>query len=43
VDAGRCENGGLWRRYKLKCEELTCEILEELVPNAWQLQPDERD
>ena len=38
VDAGRCENGGLWRRYILECDELKCEILEEFVPNAWQLQ-----
>ncbi len=47
IDAGRCVtsngdgmgNGGLWRRYTLESKELTCDILEEFVPNAWEMQP----
>lgn len=38
VDAGRCENGGLWRRYTLGSKELTCDILEQFVPDAWEIQ-----
>lgn len=37
LDAGTTECGGLWRKYRLECAELTCDILEEFVPNAWEL------
>lgn len=40
LDAGRCENGGIWRQYKLECKELTCDILEEFIPNAWEIKSD---
>lgn len=42
-DAGRCQKGGLWRSYTLGCSELKCEILEEFVPHAWEIQPLEID
>lgn len=37
-DAGRCQNGGLWRSYTLGCTEITCVISEEFVPHAWEIQ-----
>lgn len=37
LDAGTTDSGGLWRKYRLECTELTCDILEEFVPNAWEL------
>mmetsp|Transcript_5119 Transcript_5119/g.7564 ORF Transcript_5119/g.7564 Transcript_5119/m.7564 type:complete len:360 (-) Transcript_5119:47-1126(-) len=37
-DAGRCRKGGLWRSYTLGCTEVTCVILEEFVPHAWEFQ-----
>jgi len=43
IDAGRSEDEGLWRQYRLECEELTCDILEEFVPNAWMMEPNSDD
>ena len=39
IDAGRCDNGGLWRRYILECENIiTCDIFEQFSPDAWEIQ-----
>jgi hypothetical protein len=37
LDAGYNTDGGLWRRYELNCNELSCEIREDFVPNMWEL------
>lgn len=37
IDAGTTDSNGMWRKYKLECSEISCEILEEFVPNAWTL------
>ena len=39
LDAGRSSgDGSLWRSYSLHCDKgLECEILEEMTPNAWNL------
>ena len=39
IDAGRNEKGGLWRKYVLECNELTCGIYEEFSANAWEIRP----
>ena len=31
------EEGGMWRTYKLQCEEMTCLIHEEFHEDAWEL------
>lgn len=41
LDAGYNADGGLWRRYELNCNELSCEIREDFVPNMWELQADD--
>jgi len=44
LDAGRCDNGGLWRRYVLECDDIiTCDIHEQFIPNAWEIQPRGQD
>mmetsp|Transcript_15767 Transcript_15767/g.18661 ORF Transcript_15767/g.18661 Transcript_15767/m.18661 type:complete len:406 (+) Transcript_15767:76-1293(+) len=43
LDAGRTREGGLWRSYQLQCQELTCNIREELSANAWEIIPMELD
>lgn len=39
LDAGRTPEGGLWRSYQLQCQELTCNIREELSANVWDIRP----
>ena len=34
IEAGY-HQGGLWRRYQLICQEITCDIVEHFVPNMW--------
>jgi len=36
-DVGRNKDGGVWRTYTLKCDILSCEILEDFVNDAWNL------
>jgi hypothetical protein len=44
LDAGRHEqHGGLWRRYVLECEEMTCDIHEQFTSNAWEIKPSDID
>ena len=31
------EDGGMWRTYRLQCEEMTCLIHEEFHKDAWDL------
>ena len=35
LEAGRKENGELWRRYSLSCEQLKCEFTETFASNFW--------
>jgi len=35
LDVGRTPEGGLWRSYQLKCQELTCNIREEFSVDIW--------
>lgn len=39
LDAGRTREGGLWRSYRLQCQELTCNIREELSDKIWEIKP----
>jgi hypothetical protein len=46
LDAGRAGgsiqselNGGIWRTYKLQCEEITCLICEEFHHDVWNVAP----
>lgn len=39
LDAGRNREGGLWRKYELRCCELTCTIREDFSPNVWNFFP----
>ena len=32
-------DGGIWRTYELKCEEMTCLIHEEFREDAWNISP----
>ena len=41
LDAGYCEQGGLWRMYELKCAQLSCRIEEKFLPGMWNVQPKE--
>lgn len=36
IEAGY-HQGGLWRQYQLNCQEITCDIVEQFVPNMWEL------
>ena len=38
MNAGRTSEGGMWRLYELKSNELTCSIFEEFSPNVWSIQ-----
>jgi chorismate-pyruvate lyase len=37
IEAGISEEGGVWRRYSMNCEALSCEIEEQFVPDVWNL------
>lgn len=39
LDAGRTEDGGMWRSYTLECDELSCVIREEFTSDAWSIVP----
>uniref|UniRef100_A0A7S1C1D9 Uncharacterized protein n=1 Tax=Corethron hystrix TaxID=216773 RepID=A0A7S1C1D9_9STRA len=39
VDGGADDEGRLWRRYRLWCDELECDILEEFVADTWSIRP----
>jgi len=43
LDAGRTPEGGLWRSYQLQCQQLTCNIREELSANVWEISPTRLD
>ena len=32
-------DGGIWRTYELKCDEMTCLIHEEFHKDAWNISP----
>lgn len=40
LDAGRNDDGGLWRKYTLESDELSCVVREDFALNAWNMEPD---
>ena len=39
LDAGRLDDGSMWRTYTLECKEVSCVIREDFVSNAWAIEP----
>ena len=39
LDAGRLDDGSMWRTYTLECKEVSCVIREDFVSNAWAIKP----
>ena len=38
LDAGRLDDGSMWRTYTLECKEVSCVIREDFVSNAWAIE-----
>ena len=39
LDAGRLDDGSMWRTYTLESKEVSCVIREDFVSNAWAIKP----
>ena len=39
LDAGRLDDGSMWRTYTLECKEVSCVVREDFVSNAWAIEP----